>query len=136
MVSMSTADAPRAGQGFSGPEAFISEPITPDPGTFATGPMSQGLVSLPAGFTWRNRHSRIIECIEHAKVTSPEGGRPGNEVYLRRQQFAVRLHTAAGAVLYFERHARRGGSRTPAGRHWFLLSIHSDDASEPGHGSE
>jgi hypothetical protein len=107
-------------------QEFVSEPIVPEAGSFSTGPMASGLASLPAAFIWRNRRYEIIECLNQAKVSAPEGGVEGHERYLRRQVFSVRLHTGQAATLYMERHARRGASRQAARRRWFLYSI------EPG----
>jgi hypothetical protein len=106
-----------------GSETFVSEPIVPEPGSFSTGPMARGLASLPAAFTWRNRRYEIVECLEHSKVSAPEGGVEGKERYLRRQVFSVRLHTGQAATLYLERQARRGASPRAARRRWFLYSI-------------
>ncbi len=101
-------------------QQFVSEPITPEPGTFSTGLMATGLASLPGAFVWRNRTYRIVECLEHGKQTSPE---PGGEVYLRRQVFVVRLDSGQQATLYVLRQAPRGASRAAARRRWFLYSI-------------
>ena len=83
---------------------FISEPITPEPGSFATELMTLGLASLPAAFTWRNRRYQIRECLDHCKQSSPEAA---GEIYLRRQQFTVRLDSGQQAVLYVLRRAPR-----------------------------
>ena len=119
-------------------EEFVSEPITPEPGSFATELMARGLAALPAAFTWRNRRYEIVECLEHEKQSAPEGGREGAERYLRRQVFVVRLDTGQRATLYIQRQAPRGSSprasrrrwlppcgRVPAAakRRWFLYSI-------------
>ena len=115
------SDAPR--------QDFVSEPIVPEPGSFSTGPMASGLASLPAAFTWRNRRYKITECLDHAKVSAPEGGVEGHERYLRRQVFNVRLHTGQAATLYLERHARRG-TRRAAG--FSIRSSHSRLADRCG----
>ena len=104
-------------------EAFVSEAIEPEAGSFSPGMMAAGLASLPAAFTWRNRRYEIVECLEHRKVSEPEGGVKGKELYLRRQVFNVRLHTGQAATLYLERHARRGASPRASRRRWFLYSI-------------
>lgn len=106
-------------------EEFISEPVTPDRGSFDTSPMSEGLASLPAGFTWRGRRYEILECLEHHKQSSPEGGVAGRERYLRRQVFRVRLDSGQSATLYVLRHAPAGVSREAAKKRWFLYSISS-----------
>jgi hypothetical protein len=93
-------------------QEFVSEPIVPEPGSFTTGPMATGLASLPAAFTWRNRRYEIIECLDEAKVSAPEGGVEGRERYLRRQVFSVRLHTGQAAATPAAGH---GGPRVAGG---------------------
>ncbi len=108
-------------------EQFVSEPITPEPGSFSTDLMATGLASLPGAFVWRNRRYRILECLEHTKQSAPE---PGGELYLRRQVFCVRLDTGQRATIYVQRQPPRGASPAAARRRWFLYSIESQ-ASEP-----
>ena len=104
---------------------FISEPIVPEAGSFATGPMTRGLAALPAAFVWRGRRYAIVECLEQTKQSAPEGHRAGNERYLRRQWFVVRLDNDAVARIYFERQARPGASARSAKNRWFLYTISS-----------
>lgn len=104
-------------------EQFISEPITPETGSFSTDLMATGLASLPLAFVWRNRRYEITECLDHHKQSAPEGWVEGRERYLRRQVFAVRLDTGQNATIYLERHARRGSSPRAARQRWFLYSI-------------
>src|SRR5262249_14990432 len=104
-------------------EQFISEPITPEKRAFDPGIMASGLASLPVAFVWRDRRYQIVECLEHYKHSSPEGGVEGKERYLRRQLFTVRLDSGEIARLYFERQARRGASRVAARQRWFMYSI-------------
>lgn len=106
-------------------EQFISEPIDPQPGAFAPELMRTGLAALPQAFVWRGRHYQVVECLAHRKVSSREGGRALGELYLRRQEFVVRLDTDQIARLYVERHARPGVSREIAKKRWFLYSITS-----------
>ena len=101
-------------------QQFVSEPITPEPGTFSAGPMAAGLASLPGAFEWRNRRYRIIECLEHGKQSTAD---PRGEVYLRRQVFVVRLDSGQLATLYVLRQPPRGASPRAARRRWFLYSI-------------
>lgn len=102
---------------------FISEPIKPDRGAFDPSMMATGLASVPAGFTWRDRHYDVVEVLEHVKVSTPERGLADAERYLRRQQFTVTLDTGATAVIYVERQTRRGASAKAARQRWFLYSI-------------
>ena len=107
-------------------EEFVSEPITPEAGSFSPQQMATGLAALPAAFVWRNRRYAIVECLDHRKVSSPEGGVEGNEVYLRRQVFSVLLDTGQHATIYVQRHAPRAASAGAARRLWFLYSIESE----------
>ncbi len=111
-------------------QQFVSEPITPEPGSFSTDLMASGLAGLPAAFTWRNRRYEIDECLYHGKVSAPEGGVRGRERYLRRQVFVVRLKTGETATLYMERQPRRGASARAARRRWFLYSIQTERGRE------
>ena len=87
--------------------------------------MAQGLASLPAGFTWRDRHYDIVECLEHVKQTGTEGGTAHGDRYLRRQVFTVLLDTGQKAVLYLERQSRPGISARAGTQRWFLYTIES-----------
>ncbi|MHC5004124.1 MAG: DUF6504 family protein [Planctomycetota bacterium] len=103
------------------PEQFVSEPIVPDRGSFSPELMATGLASLPGGFTWRGRHFDIVECLDHHKQSSAEGGHAGGQVYLRRQVFRVRLDDGSIASLYVLRDSRAGKRR------WFMYSRASSD---------
>lgn len=103
----------------SAPE-FISEPITPEPGSFDPKAMATGLASLPRSFEWREKRYEIVECLDHRKVSTPEAT---GEWYLRRQEFTVQLDSGQTAVIYFERQARPGKSRESAKRRWYLYTM-------------
>ncbi len=107
-------------------EQFVSESITPETGSFSTGLMAAGLASLPGAFTWRNRRYRIVECLAHSKLSAPEGGVAGGELYLRRQEFSVRLDSGQRATIYVQRQPPRGASPAAARRRWFLYSIEAE----------
>ena len=106
-----------------GDEEFISEPIDPEPGSFSTELMARGLAALPGAFTWRGRRYEVVECLDHFKETSNEGGSAQGERYLRRQVFHVRLDTGEMAKLYVQRQPPAGASRRAAKRRWYLYSI-------------
>jgi len=101
-------------------DEFISEPIKPAAGTFNTGAMATGLPGLPAAFVWRDQTYEIVTVLDSWKQSSPEGGRAGNEVYLRRHYSRLRMSDDSTWVVYFTRQAQRGGS--PKQR-WFLYAI-------------
>lgn len=102
---------------------FISEPIRPWKGTGDPLAMSRGEPGLPAGFDWRAQRARVAERLDAWKTTSPESGRRGNEVYLRRHYFRLRMESGAVWVVYFVRQTPRSGS---ARQRWFLFSIEPD----------
>jgi hypothetical protein len=101
---------------------FISEPITPEPGSFTTELMAQGLAALPRVFAWRGARYEIVECLAHHKQSAPEGGADGGERYLRRQVFDVRLDSGDRATIYMIRHAGRGKTGR---KRWFLYTLES-----------
>jgi hypothetical protein len=111
---------------------FVSEPITPEPGSFSTELMAQGLASQPGAFFWRNRRYAVVECISHAKQSSREGARAGGELYLRRQEFTVRLDSGQIARIYVLRQGSRpaSGPTAAAKARWFLYSISTADSGE------
>lgn len=102
---------------------FVSEPIIPEPGSFNAAVMASGLASLPAAFVWRGRRYQIVDCLDHVKLTSTEGGRAGGERYLRRQRFTVRLDTGQLAVLDVHRQRPSSTRRTASSVRWFLYTI-------------
>lgn len=98
---------------------FISEPIQPLKGTWETAPMGRGEPGLPAGFTWRSETRRIVRELERWKQSSPEGGRPGNEVYLRRHCYRLLMDDDSVWEIYFTRQAAKPGPKQPR---WFLYT--------------
>ena len=104
---------------------FISELITPEKGSFDVSAMATGLASLPAAFTWRGERCVIEACLEHVKQSGRESF--SGEMYLRRQQFTVRLRDGRLAKIYVQRSAGAGQSRQSGKRRWFLYAIASGD---------
>lgn len=99
---------------------FISEPIELTGEFLDAASAGRGLVAAPAAFVWRGQTIRIARVLAREKFSSPEGGRAGNEVYLRRENFTVLLEDGREAAIYFERQARPGGN---ARQRWFLYTI-------------
>ena len=109
---------------------FISEPIDVPRGAFDASAMATGLAGTPRAFIWRGQEHRIAEVLARTKVTSPEGGKEGNEVYLRREAFTVRLEDGRIAEIYMQRQGprrRANPSRPP--RRWFLYTITPRDSA-------
>ena len=101
-------------------EEFVSEPITPQKGTFDAGAMAAGLPGLPRGFVWRGESCLIVAQLDAWKHSAAEGGRAGGERYLRRHYFRLRMTNESVWTVYFVRQPPRGGSSKIR---WFLYSI-------------
>lgn len=98
---------------------FVSEPVTPDPGTFDTGAMAAGQAGLPTGFTWRGRHYAVRQLLEDWKQ-SESSGRTGGQRYYRKHYFRVRTADGATLTLYAVRQVKPGESGR---RRWWLYTI-------------
>ena len=107
----------------AGPEQFISEPITPEPGSFDASAMARGEPGVPARFTWRGQAYETARLLTTYKKSSREGGRADGELYLRRHYFVIETACGVQMTLYCERQTRR---KNPKNR-WFLYTL-----SEPG----
>lgn len=95
-------------------ETFISEPITPDAGTFDTAAMARGEPGLPTGFAWRGKHYEIAEVLEAWKGNGREGEAAK---YLRRHWFKVRVGSGEVMTLYCLRQSRDGKKR------WWMYCV-------------
>ena len=104
-------------------EQFISEPITPEAGSFSTELMARGLAALPGAFIWRHKRYEITNCIDHFKETSTESSSAQSDRYLRRQVFIVELDTGETAKLYVLRNASPSRSSKAKKQLWYLYSI-------------
>ena len=108
---------------------FVSEAISAKRGCANTAAMGRGEPGLPTAFTWRGDSYTVCEVLERWKQSSPEGGRAGNEVYLRRHYFRTRMSDGSLWTVYFLRQAARSGS---AKTRWFLYEIDTDASSDAG----
>lgn len=104
-------------------ETFIGEPITPKLGTFDTSIMATGAPGVPHEFTWRGTEYKIAAIVETWKAVGPCSS-GGNEMYVRRHYYRVKMTTGETMTLYCDRHAPRGKSKTK-GR-WVLYSVTRD----------
>jgi len=99
---------------------FVSEAIEPVGGTFDTGAMARGEPGLPGGFKWRDAEYRVVALRGRWKESSPERGKVGNEVYLRRHYYELRMDDGSSWTVYFTRQS--WASERPNLR-WFLYTI-------------
>jgi len=100
-------------------EEFVSEPITPSPGTADATAMGRGEPGLPSRFTWREREYVITAVLKAWKTSSPEGGT--GRLYLRRHWYTVQTDVGPQMTLYCERQTRN--QRRPKAR-WWVYSMH------------
>jgi hypothetical protein len=105
-------------------DEFVSEPITPQRGTFDAGTMATGVPGLPVGFTWRGQAYAIVARLETWKQSGPEVGRSDGERYLRRHYSRLRMSDESVWTVYCLRHTAPGASPK---RRWFLQSVASPD---------
>lgn len=99
---------------------FISEPITPRPGTFDTAGMGRGEPGLPTAFTWRDVEYEICERLAVWKESSRVGGLETGDHYLRRHYFRLRMSDGSEWTVYFTRSTPKSGN---VRQRWFLYSI-------------
>ena len=99
-------------------EQFISEPITPAPGTFDPAAMARGEPGLPKRFIWRRDEHAVDAVLEQWVTSQPEGG--SGERYLRRHWWKLRTIDGVVMTLYCERQPKPGKS---ARRRWYLYTI-------------
>lgn len=100
---------------------LVSEPITPQPGTFDVSRMARGEPGLPTGFTWRGESTAVSDVVAAWKQSSREGG--AGELYLRRHYYRIRMGDGRVWTVYFIRQAARGGNPK---KRWFLYSIETE----------
>ena len=107
---------------------FVSEHITPWPGTADAAAMGRGEPGLPRGFDWREQGYEIAERLEQWKQTSAEGARAGGQVYLRRHCYRLRMADGAVWTVYCTRQAQKSGSPK---RRWFLYGLDAPTGDGP-----
>jgi hypothetical protein len=97
-------------------DTFVSEPVTPTPGTFDASAMSRGEPGLPREFTWRGKTYHVLTLLRTWKTSTPERG----ELYLRRHWYEVQTTSGERMTLYCERQTKN--AKKPKQR-WYLYSI-------------
>ncbi|MFQ5502032.1 MAG: DUF6504 family protein [Phycisphaerae bacterium] len=99
---------------------FISETIRPDVGSADADAMARGMAGLPAGFTWRSRHYRILEVLSEWKRSEHCHHRRNGERYYRKHYYRVQVDTGETMTLYVVRHTKPGEN---PGNRWRLYAI-------------
>jgi len=95
--------------------AFISEKISPVPGTSDLSAMSRGEPGVPKAFVWRHLRFDVARTLERRKKMGEDRG----DVYVRRHYYDVETTDALRMTIYFD--------RNPADRHgrkqWWLYKF-------------
>jgi hypothetical protein len=102
----------------SGTEEFVSEPITPAPGTGDITAMARGEPGLPSRFRWRDREYAVTAVLKAWKSSSREGGT--GRLYLRKHWYLVETDAGLRMTLYCDRQTRNRGN--PKAR-WWIYSV-------------
>ena len=97
-------------------EQFISESITPTPGSFDGQAMARGEPGLPSSFEWRGTNYKVVELLEAWKTSQRAQG----EMYLRRHWFRIAVGDGMEMTIYCERQPKPG--KTAKSR-WWLYTV-------------
>jgi len=97
-------------------DEFVSEPMTPEAGSFDTAAMSRGEPGLPKRFIWRKQRYELADLIRTWKTSTRERG----EMYLRRHWFEIRTKDGRRMTLYCERQTKN--LKKPKQR-WWVYSV-------------
>ena len=107
-------------------EKFISEPITPTPGSFDTRAIARAEPGLPTHFTWRNTEYRVHDVLENWTTSTPEGG--SGELYLARHWWRIQTTSQHIMKIYCERQTKH---KNPKAR-WYLYTLSEPEVGEAG----
>ncbi len=100
---------------FSSNEQLISEPVSPEEGSFDFASMAQGMPGVPLSFTWRDTEYRVSKILETRKsLRSCHSG--SNEKYVNKHFFKIETETGEIMTLY----RTRSGSKKD---NWTLYTI-------------
>ncbi len=106
-------------------QQFVSEPLSPAPGSSDPRAMARGEPGLPRRFTWRDDEYQVIEVVKQWKSSGP--CRSGaDEMYLRRHWYRIITEPHQVMTVYCERQRRPGGS--PKSR-WFVYTVEAASTS-------
>ncbi len=92
---------------------FVSEALVPGDAYVEGQPLGNGEPPLPQRFGWRDDGLVVERVVRAWRSTIDDRG----DSYLARHWFELRLTDGRGAVIYFDRQAKRGRPR------WWLYTI-------------
>jgi len=95
---------------------FISEPLTPEPGSFDASGMARGEAGMPSRFGWRGETHEVAELLEKWVTSSQAQG----EAYLRRHWFKLRTAGGITMTIYCERKPK---PMKTARQRWWVYTV-------------
>ena len=95
---------------------FVSEPMTPVPGTADVSAMSRGEPGLPSRFVWRKQEHVVADLLRTWKSSIKELG----ESYLKRHWYEIVTGSGLVLTIYCERQ-RRNPTRPKA--RWWVYTV-------------
>ncbi len=101
---------------------FVSEPIVPLGGEFATARMAAGEPGVPRFFRWRKQEWEVAQILEGGREFG-DCAHGSGERYVRRHVYRVRLTGGEVFVLAFQRSFGRG--RFTRKNRWRVVRIES-----------
>lgn len=95
--------------------AFISERITPEPGSSDVGAMSRGEPGVPQAFLWRCERFETSRLVSTRRDMKTDRG----DVYVRRHYYEIETADQLRMVIYFERNPSDRSKR----KAWWLYTL-------------
>src|SRR5215469_4209024 len=97
-----------AGPNGDGPRrTFVSEPMTPEPGSGSVEAMARGEPGLPRAFSWRGERFEVARVIDQGKSHGEDRG----DVYVRKHWYDIETTAGLRMRVYFDRNPGRSGSQ-------------------------
>jgi len=109
---------------FSADERLISEPVSPEAGSFDSASMAKGMPGVPLAFSWRGTTYHVAKILETRKSLRPCHSGSG-EQYVNKHFFKVETETGEIMTLY----RTRSGSKKDS---WTLYTIESRPEQQAG----
>src|SRR5579859_5418415 len=88
-------------------KGFVSEPMTPEPGSGAVDSMARGEPGLPRAFSWRGQRFEVAQVHEQGKSRGEDRG----DIYVRKHWYELETTSGIRMRVYFDRNPGRSGSR-------------------------
>jgi len=86
---------------------FVSEAMTPAPGSGSVEAMARGEPGLPRVFLWRGERFEVARVLDQGKSHGEDRG----DVYVRKHWYEVETTSGLRMRLYFDRNPGKSGSR-------------------------